>query len=66
VLLYVSANILLQEKILLLGLSWRWSAAAAAMAGIQITNGLFVGYSYVLKLLICLIIIVVRMSIFAI
>tara|TARA_R110002126_G_scaffold156796_5_gene304253 strand:- start:1408 stop:2235 length:828 start_codon:yes stop_codon:yes gene_type:complete len=41
----VSANVLLQEKFTL-GLSWRWSAAATAMAGIQITNGLFVGYSY--------------------
>lgn len=41
----VSANLMIQEKFII-GLSWRWSAAATAMAGIQITNGLFVGYSY--------------------
>ncbi len=41
----VSANVLLQDKFSL-GLSWRWSAAATAMAGIQVSNGLLVGYSY--------------------
>ncbi|KDN56729.1 PorP/SprF family type IX secretion system membrane protein [Flavobacterium seoulense] len=41
----VAANVLLQEKFSL-GLSWRWDAAATAMAGIQITDGLLVGYSY--------------------
>jgi type IX secretion system PorP/SprF family membrane protein len=41
----LSANVLLQDKFTL-GLSWRWSAAATAMAGIQITDGLLVGYSY--------------------
>ena len=41
----LSANVLLQDKFTL-GLSYRWSAAATAMAGIQITNGLLVGYSY--------------------
>lgn len=41
----VSTNLLIQEKFTI-GLSWRWSAAATAMAGIQITNGMFVGYSY--------------------
>ncbi|GIZ09150.1 membrane protein [Flavobacterium sp. UMI-01] len=41
----VSANVLLQEKVTL-GLAWRWDAAATAMAGFQVSNGLFVGYSY--------------------
>lgn len=41
----LSANVLLQDKITL-GLSYRWSAAATAMAGIQISDGLLVGYSY--------------------
>ncbi|RVT78392.1 type IX secretion system membrane protein PorP/SprF [Flavobacterium sufflavum] len=41
----LSANVLLQDKFTL-GLSYRWSAAATAMAGIQVTHGLLVGYSY--------------------
>lgn len=41
----LSANVLFQDK-LTLGLSYRWSAAATAMAGIQLTEGLLVGYSY--------------------
>lgn len=41
----VAANVLLQDKFSL-GLSYRWSAAATAMAGIQITDGLLIGYSY--------------------
>ena len=41
----VSANVLLQDQFTL-GLSYRWSAAVTAMAGIQITDGLLVGYSY--------------------
>ncbi|MFL9830278.1 PorP/SprF family type IX secretion system membrane protein [Flavobacterium sp. ARAG 55.4] len=41
----VSANVLLQDKFSL-GLSYRWSAAATAMAGIQVTDGLLIGYSY--------------------
>lgn len=41
----LSANVLLQDKFTL-GLSYRWSAAATAMAGIQVTDGLLVGYSY--------------------
>ncbi len=41
----LSANVMLQDKFTL-GLSYRWSAAATAMAGIQVTNGLLVGYSY--------------------
>ncbi|MGA9639195.1 PorP/SprF family type IX secretion system membrane protein [Flavobacterium sp.] len=41
----LSANVLLQDK-LTLGLAWRWDAAATAMAGIQLSQGLFIGYSY--------------------
>lgn len=41
----LSANVLLQDKFSL-GLSYRWSAAATAMAGIQVSDGLLVGYSY--------------------
>lgn len=41
----LSTNVLLQDKFSL-GLSYRWSAAVTAMAGIQVTDGLLVGYSY--------------------
>lgn len=41
----VSGNVLFNEKFTL-GLAWRWSAALSAMAGFQITDGLFVGYGY--------------------
>jgi type IX secretion system PorP/SprF family membrane protein len=41
----LSTNVLLQDKFSL-GLSYRWGAAATAMAGIQVTDGLLVGYSY--------------------
>ena len=41
----LSANVLLQDKFTM-GLSYRWSAAVTAMAGIQISDGLLVGYSY--------------------
>lgn len=41
----LASNVLLQDKFML-GLSWRWSAAATAMAGIQISDGLMIGYSY--------------------
>jgi type IX secretion system PorP/SprF family membrane protein len=41
----LSANVLLQEKFSL-GLAYRWSAAASAMAGIQVTDGLLIAYSY--------------------
>jgi hypothetical protein len=30
----------------MLGGAYRWSAAFSAMAGFQITDGLFIGYSY--------------------
>lgn len=41
----VSANFLLFER-LTLGAAWRWDAAVSAMAGFQITDGLFIGYGY--------------------
>lgn len=41
----VSGNFLFFEK-LILGGAYRWDAAASAMAGFQITDGLLVGYSY--------------------
>lgn len=41
----ISGNFLVSEK-LTLGAAWRWSAAVSAMAGFQITDGLFVGYGY--------------------
>ena len=41
----VSANFLFFEK-LTLGVAYRWDAAVSAMAGFQITDGLYVGYGY--------------------
>lgn len=41
----VSANLWIQKK-LTLGLAWRWDDAVSALAGFQITPGMFVGYSY--------------------
>lgn len=41
----VSANFLFYEK-LTLGVSYRWDAAVSALAGFQITPGLFAGYAY--------------------
>ena len=41
----VSANFLFFDK-LMLGGAYRWDAAASALAGFQITDGLFIGYSY--------------------
>ncbi len=41
----LAANFLLEDKFTL-GASYRWSAAVTAMAGIQLTDGLMVGYSY--------------------
>lgn len=40
-----SANFLFFDK-LMLGGAYRWDAAWSALAGFQITDGLFVGYSY--------------------
>lgn len=41
----VSGNFLINERFVL-GAAWRWDAAVSAMAGFQITQGLFVGYGY--------------------
>jgi type IX secretion system PorP/SprF family membrane protein len=40
-----SANFLFFDK-LMLGGAYRWDAAWSALAGFQITDGLFIGYSY--------------------
>ncbi len=44
----VSGNFLMFDK-LTLGAAWRWDAAVSAMAGFQITDGLFIGYGYDLE-----------------
>lgn len=41
----VSANFLFHEK-LTLGAAWRWDAALSALAGFQISPGLFIGVGY--------------------
>lgn len=41
----LSANFLFYEK-LTLGAAYRWDAAVSALAGFQITKGLFAGYAY--------------------
>lgn len=41
----VTANFLIQEK-LTLGAAYRWDAAWSALAGYQVSDGLFIGYSY--------------------
>lgn len=41
----VSANFLFHERITL-GAAWRWDAALSAMAGFQVTPGLFIGVGY--------------------
>ena len=41
----VSANFLYNDKFML-GAAWRWDAAVSAMAGFQVTDGLFIGYGY--------------------
>lgn len=40
-----SGNFLLYEKFTL-GAAYRWDVAVSALAGFQITNGLFIGYGY--------------------
>ena len=40
-----SANFLFFDK-LMLGGAYRWDAAVSAIAGFQVTDGLFIGYSY--------------------
>jgi|SRR5690606_30497305 len=41
----LTANFLINEKFTL-GAAYRWDAAWSALAGFQITDGLFIGYSY--------------------
>lgn len=41
----ISANFLFNEKFTV-GVAYRWSAAVSALAGFQITDGLFAGYAY--------------------
>tara|TARA_R110000868_G_scaffold822_2_gene6103 strand:- start:4716 stop:5627 length:912 start_codon:yes stop_codon:yes gene_type:complete len=41
----LSANFLIREK-LVLGAAYRWDAALSALAGFQISDGLFIGYGY--------------------
>lgn len=40
-----SANFMFNEK-LTLGVAYRWSASLSAMAGFQVTDGMYVGYAY--------------------
>ncbi|WP_029272900.1 type IX secretion system membrane protein PorP/SprF [Flavobacterium sp. KJJ] len=40
-----SANFMFNEKFVL-GVAYRWSASVSAMAGFQITDGLYLGYAY--------------------
>ena len=41
----VSGNFLIADKFVL-GAAYRWSAALSAMAGFQVTDGLYIGYAY--------------------
>ena len=41
----VSGNFMFNEKFVL-GLGYRWSASISAMAGFQVSEGLYVGYAY--------------------
>lgn len=40
-----SANFMFYDKFML-GVSYRWSASVSAMAGFQVTDGLYIGYGY--------------------
>lgn len=44
----ISGNFLFNDKFTI-GAAWRWDAAVSAMAGFQVTEGLFVGYGYDLE-----------------
>jgi type IX secretion system PorP/SprF family membrane protein len=44
----VSGNFMFNEK-LVIGIAYRWSAAVSAMAGFQVTEGLYLGYGYDLE-----------------
>ena len=41
----VSTNFMFYDKFML-GVAYRWSASVSAMAGFQITDGLYIGYGY--------------------
>ena len=41
----VSGNFMFDEKFVL-GLGYRWSASVSAMAGFQVSEGLYIGYAY--------------------
>ncbi|KVV16434.1 PorP/SprF family type IX secretion system membrane protein [Flavobacterium sp. TMP13] len=41
----VSGNFMFNDKFTV-GVAYRWSAAVSAMAGFQVTDGLFIGYGY--------------------
>jgi type IX secretion system PorP/SprF family membrane protein len=41
----VSGNFMFYDK-LMLGVSYRWSAAMSAMVGFQVSDGLYIGYGY--------------------
>ncbi|URC12129.1 type IX secretion system membrane protein PorP/SprF [Flavobacterium sp. B183] len=41
----VSANFMFMDK-LVVGVAYRWSASLSAMAGFQISDGLYIGYGY--------------------
>ncbi|MFH6990322.1 type IX secretion system membrane protein PorP/SprF [Flavobacterium collinsii] len=40
-----SANVMFDDKFVV-GLAYRWSASLSAMAGFQVTDGLYIGYGY--------------------
>ena len=44
----VSANFMFIEKVVV-GVSYRWSAAMSAMVGFQVTDGMYIGYGYDLE-----------------
>lgn len=41
----ISANLLFKER-LTLGLAWRWDDALSGLIGLQVSDGLYIGYSY--------------------
>ena len=44
----ISGNFLINDKFVL-GAAWRWSAAVSAMAGFQVSDGMYIGYGYDLE-----------------
>jgi type IX secretion system PorP/SprF family membrane protein len=41
----LTANVLYNDKFSI-GLAYRWDAAVSALAGFQVSDGLFIGYTY--------------------